>query len=102
MNDLTIFCYRHFISLEGEAGLRPDMKFYTTIDGIRFDCLLIEVKCPNSTCGDDLFKLSIKVQFILDRFVEHGAHNPIIYDVLVYGKWLHNYCLYTEKFEYLN
>jgi hypothetical protein len=62
------------------------MKFYTTIDGIRFDRLLIDVKCPNSTSGDDLFKLSIEMQFILNRFIEHGANNPVVYDVLVYGE----------------
>jgi hypothetical protein len=93
MNDLTIFCYRYFTSLEGEAGLRPDMKFYTTIDRIRFDCLLIEVKCPNSTCEDDLFKLSIEMQYILNRFVEHGANNPIVFGVLIYGKQRHECCL---------
>lgn len=97
MNCLTIFCYRHFTSLEGEVGLRPDMKFYTTIDGIRFDRLLVDVKCPNSTSGDDLFKLSIEMQFILNRFIEHGANNPVVYDVLVYGKWLHDYCLTQKK-----
>ncbi|KAI9485806.1 MAG: hypothetical protein EXX96DRAFT_645714 [Benjaminiella poitrasii] len=75
----------HFTSLEGEENFKPDMKCYTTIDGIRFDCLLIEVKCPSSTCGDDLLKLSIEMQFILNRFVEHSANNPAVYGVLVYG-----------------
>ncbi|KAG1446872.1 hypothetical protein G6F56_009436 [Rhizopus delemar] len=75
----------HFTSLEGEADFKPDMRFYTPIDGIRFDCLLFEVKCSNSTRGDDLFKLSIEMQFILNCFIEHGANNPVVYGVLVYG-----------------
>lgn len=81
MNYLTIFYYRHFTPLEGETNFKPDMKFYTTIDGIRFDCLLIEVKCPNSTCAEDFFKLSIEMQLVLNRFIEHGANNPVVYGV---------------------
>ncbi|KAI7903996.1 uncharacterized protein BX663DRAFT_506035 [Cokeromyces recurvatus] len=75
----------HFTSLEGEVGLRPDMKFHITINGIQIDCLLIEVKCPSSTSKDDLFKLSIEMQFILNRLIEHGANNCTVYGVLVYG-----------------
>ncbi|KAL0090768.1 hypothetical protein F4703DRAFT_1970026 [Phycomyces blakesleeanus] len=74
----------HFTSLEGESSLGPDTKFYKTIDGIRLDCLLIEVKCPNSTSDDDLFKLSIEMQYTLNRLVEHGVDNPDVYGVLVY------------------
>lgn len=62
------------------------MKFHITLDGFRFDCLLIEVKCPSSICKDDLFKLSIEMQFALNRLIEHGANNRTVYGVLVYGK----------------
>ncbi|KAI8094014.1 hypothetical protein BDF21DRAFT_330953, partial [Thamnidium elegans] len=75
----------HFTSLEDEVDLRPDMKFHITINGIRFDCLLIEVKCPSSTSKNDLFKLSIETQFLLNRLIEHGANNCTVYGVLVYG-----------------
>ncbi|OAD77634.1 hypothetical protein PHYBLDRAFT_164535 [Phycomyces blakesleeanus NRRL 1555(-)] len=84
---MTCSCTRrdHFTSLEGESSLGPDTKFYKTIDGIRLDCLLIEVKCPNSTSDDDLFKLSIEMQYTLNRLVEHGVDNPDVYGVLVYS-----------------
>lgn len=75
----------HFTPLEGDSDLRPDMKFYSAIDGVRFDCLLLEVKCARSTCKDDLYKLSVEMQLILNRFIEHGANSPTVYGVLVYG-----------------
>ncbi|KAI9243517.1 hypothetical protein BY458DRAFT_561199 [Sporodiniella umbellata] len=75
----------HFTPLEGDSDLRPDMKFYSAIDGVRFDCLLLEVKCPRSTCKDDLYKLSVEMQLILNRFIENGANSPAVYGVLVYG-----------------
>ncbi|KAI9359854.1 hypothetical protein BD770DRAFT_419400 [Pilaira anomala] len=75
----------HFTALEGETNIRPDIKFHTIIDEKKFDCLLIEVKCPKSTSNDDLFKLSIEMQYALNRLVKCGASNPVTYGVLVYG-----------------
>ncbi|KAG1350172.1 hypothetical protein G6F62_003359 [Rhizopus arrhizus] len=80
----------YFTALEGDANLKPDIKFHTSIDRKKFDCLLVEVKCPKSTSDDDLFKLSIEMQYILNRLVEYGTSNPVVYGVLVYGMWLNN------------
>ncbi|KAG1371796.1 hypothetical protein G6F61_011609 [Rhizopus arrhizus] len=80
----------YFTALEGDANLKPDIKFHTSIDRKKFDCLLVEVKCPKSTSDDDLFKLSIEMQYILNRLVEYGASNHVVYGVLVYGMWLNN------------
>ncbi|KAG1444796.1 hypothetical protein G6F46_011654 [Rhizopus delemar] len=81
----------HFTALEGDANLRPDIKFHTSIDRKKFDCLLVEIKCPKSTSDDDLLKLSIEMQYILNHLIEYGASNPVVYGVLVYGMWLNNY-----------
>ncbi|EIE77308.1 hypothetical protein RO3G_02012 [Rhizopus delemar RA 99-880] len=75
----------HFTALEGDANLRPDIKFHTSIDRKKFDCLLVEIKCPKSTSDDDLLKLSIEMQYILNHLIEYGASNPVVYGVLVYG-----------------
>ncbi|KAI8986361.1 hypothetical protein BDB01DRAFT_890877 [Pilobolus umbonatus] len=75
----------HFTALEGDTNLRPDIKFHTSIDRKKFDCLLIEVKCPKSTSDDDLFKLSIEMQYALNRLIGYGGSNPVVYGVLVYG-----------------
>jgi cAMP phosphodiesterase len=76
--------------LEGDANLRPDIKVHTSIDRKKFDCLLVEVKCPKSTSDDDLFTLSIEMQYILNHLVKYGASNPVVYGVLVYGMRLNN------------
>ncbi|KAG2227521.1 hypothetical protein INT45_002206 [Circinella minor] len=75
----------HFTSLEGNMNIKPDIKFHISINGDKFDCLLFEVKCPRSSSEDDLFKLSVEMQYILNRLIEHGAANPVVYGVLVYG-----------------
>lgn len=44
-----------------------------------------------------MYKLSVEVQLILNRFIEHGANSPAVYGVLVCGKLLADSCLYSEK-----
>ncbi|KAG2198297.1 hypothetical protein INT47_003010 [Mucor saturninus] len=52
-------------------SIHPMDRIFITIDG-----------CFNE---DDLYKLSVKMQLILNRFIEHCANSPAVYGVLVYG-----------------
>lgn len=45
------------------------------------------VKWPRSTCEDDIYKLSVEVQLILYRLIEHGANIP---DGIGFTKSLYN------------
>ncbi|KAG1384442.1 hypothetical protein G6F61_000455 [Rhizopus arrhizus] len=68
-------------------GHRCDLsKAGDIIKQYKMDFLVIEVKCPNSNANDDLFKLSIELQILLNRLVNVGIDFPVVFGILVYGK----------------
>ncbi|CEG78117.1 hypothetical protein RMATCC62417_12770 [Rhizopus microsporus] len=61
-----------------------------TRDGARigskkFDFLAFEIKCLKSTADDDLFKMSLELQFILNRLISCNVNQPVVYGVVGYG-----------------
>ncbi|CAO3701587.1 unnamed protein product [Rhizopus microsporus] len=45
---------------------------------------------------DGLFKLSVEIQHILNRLVEHGANIPDIFSMLVYGQLFKLYMIQLQ------
>ncbi|GAA5812644.1 hypothetical protein MFLAVUS_006101 [Mucor flavus] len=59
----------HFTFLIGNSELKPDVKFSAKVGSSKFDFLIFEVKCPNSVPKDDLFKMSLELQFMINRMI---------------------------------
>lgn len=49
------------------------------IDFDLFDFLVFEVKCPNSAVKDDLFKISLELQLMINRMIANKVNNPVVY-----------------------
>ncbi|CAO3678056.1 unnamed protein product [Rhizopus stolonifer] len=75
----------HFTSLTGNSDLKPDVKYSAKIGSNIFDFLIFEVKCPNSVAKDDLFKMSLELQLMINRMVANKINNPVVYGVVVQG-----------------
>ncbi|KAG1141905.1 hypothetical protein G6F37_007961 [Rhizopus arrhizus] len=73
----------NFTKLEGSSHIKPDIKYSAIIKQYKMDFLVIEVKCPNSNANDDLFKLSIEMQILLNRLVNVGIGFPVAYEFMV-------------------
>lgn len=85
--NITLFHlnFINFSKLEGSSQIKLDIKYSTMIKQHKMDILVIEVKCPKSTAKDDLFKLSIELQILLNRLVKIGI-DSLVFGILVYGK----------------
>jgi hypothetical protein len=50
--------------------MKPTVKYRARIGTTDFDFLIFKVKQPRSIAKDDLFKVSIELQLMLNRMVE--------------------------------
>ncbi|RCH87202.1 hypothetical protein CU098_004834 [Rhizopus stolonifer] len=71
---------------KGSSHTKPDIKYSALIKQHKIDFLVIEVKCPNSNANDDLFKLSIELQILLNHLINVGIDSPVVFGILVYDK----------------
>ncbi|KAI9356844.1 hypothetical protein BD770DRAFT_100266 [Pilaira anomala] len=75
----------HFTFLIGNSDLKPDMKYSAKIGSIVFDFLIFEVKRPNSAAKGDLFKMSLELQFMINRMIDNNVSKPVVYGVVGQG-----------------
>ncbi|KAG1473409.1 hypothetical protein G6F56_000965 [Rhizopus delemar] len=75
----------HFISLIRNSDLKPNVKFSAKVGSKIFDFLIFEVKCPNSVAKDDLFKMSLELQLIINRMIANKVSKPVDYGVVGQG-----------------
>lgn len=61
------------------------MKYSARIGSKKLDFLVFEIKCPKSTAEDDLFKMSLELQFMLNRLISSNVNKPVVYGVVGYG-----------------
>lgn len=78
----------HFTFLIGNNDLKPDVKYSAKIDSIIFDFLIFEVKCPNSVAKDDLFKMSLELQLMINRMIANKVNKPVVYGVVGQGRFM--------------
>ncbi|KAI7869890.1 hypothetical protein BDF14DRAFT_1879638 [Spinellus fusiger] len=58
----------HFTFLIGDNNLKPDVKYSARVGSSMLDFLVFEIKSPKSAAKDDLFKLSLEMQLMINRF----------------------------------
>jgi hypothetical protein len=66
--------------------LKPDVKYSAKIGSNMFDFLIFEVKCPNSVAKDDLFKISLELQLMINRMIANKISKPVVYGVVGQGR----------------
>ncbi|RCI04013.1 hypothetical protein CU098_011980 [Rhizopus stolonifer] len=68
-----------------DGDLKPNVKFSAKVGSKIFDFLIFEVKCPNSVAKDDLFKMSLELQLIINRMIANKVSKPVDYGVVGQG-----------------
>ncbi|GAA5803435.1 hypothetical protein HPULCUR_008917 [Helicostylum pulchrum] len=76
----------HFTFLIGNSDLKPDVKYSAKIGSNIFDFLIFEVKCPNSVAKDDLSKMSLELQLMINRMIDNNVNKPVVYGVVGQGR----------------
>lgn len=59
--------------------MKPDTKYSARIVGQKFDFLASEVKNYKSLAGNNRFKMSLELQFMINRLIKNNINNPIVY-----------------------
>lgn len=66
--------------------MKPDVKYSAKIGSNIFDFLIFEVKCPNSVAKDDLSKMSLELQLMINRMIDNNVNKPVVYGVVGQGR----------------
>lgn len=68
-----------------DQDMKPDIRYWARVEETRFDFVVIEVNLTGSAFEDDIFKVSIELQSMINRLIKNGIRQPVAYGVVIDG-----------------